>query len=200
MLGRHPQHPGVPRGPGAPLPPRGVSCAGSWGRPELAQSPMGAWHLHRGHCGVAQSVCCPAVGYSSQEILGEGLEGLIWVLSAQGGGTWHRTALGSEIAADTQFITAAATQGNCCRNPLAPRGERGRGITRAVGGEEGTRAPLAPARWEGRKESPRDGHPAARWVLPPCPPGVGGARCVRRRSAAAMLQGTGCGDVTCVSG
>lgn len=115
----------MPRGLGAPLPPRGVRCAGCWGRPEFAQSPMGAWHRHHGSCGVAQSGCCPAVRYSSQEIWGEGL---IWVLSAQGGGTWHCTVLGSEIAADIQFITAAATQGNCCRNPLAPQGEWGRGL------------------------------------------------------------------------
>lgn len=63
------------------------------------------------------------------------------------------------------------------------------------GGDEGTTGIQV-----GREESPRDGHPAALWVLPSCPASVGGARCVSRHSAAAMLQGTGCGDVTCVSG
>lgn len=52
---------------------------------------------------------------------------VIRVLPVRGGGRWHRAApaLGSEIAADMQFITAAA-QGNCYTNALAPQGERGK--------------------------------------------------------------------------
>lgn len=64
------------------------------------------------------------------------------------------------------------------------------------GGDEGT----VGMHQVGREGSPRDGRPAARWVLPRYPAGVGGAPCVSRRSAAAMLQGTSCGGVTCVSG
>lgn len=114
------------------------------------------------------------------------------------GGTWHRTALGSEIAADTQFITAAATQGNCCRNPLAPQGEWGRGLHGLWVARRRQGHHWHPPGGKGGKPRGR-AHSCPRGSAP-CPPGVGGARCVSRRPAASMLQGTGCGDVTCVSG
>lgn len=116
------------------------------------------------------------------------------------------TAIRSEIAADMQFIIAAA-HGNCCTNALAPQGERGRGITqgRGVGSARGTGAPRPEV--HGSPRPPAIGGPnlgsLSEEGAVPCPgaPRLL-ARCIPARAGgvlgcqpAAVLRGTDCGDM-----
>lgn len=140
-----------------------------------------------------------------------GLGALIWALPAQGGGTWHRMApaLRSEIAADMQFITAAA-QGNCCTNALAPQGERGKWDYMGRGqrgGDRGTAGtPQHPPGGEGGK-APGMGTPVRAGLRPRAHP-VSVMLGARRLVCQPVLDRRRCDapgnrlrrHVTCVSG